>query len=400
MTGDESIGARIKRFRGKLLTQQQLADAARVSVDLIRKLEQGQRLTASVGSLHKIARALDISLSKLLGKVDSLPSEDPNAGVVAIRRALTPVDDLVDEPVWEGESLTIYDAERTLDYAWGAYWAGKYDELGALLPQALTQLRATVLDSQSTEQAAARELLARGFWVAGSTLVHLGQQDLAYIAVRQALQEAAKGADPLLAAVLRNSVSWHLLVQGRYEESVRVATKAATSVEPVGDVTLPQLSVYGSLLITAATSAARNQDVDQAGDFLAESGQVAQRIGHDRQDYETPFGPSQQAMQTVDVHVVTDEFAAALAAAKRMPRDTGLPLAAQLRHITDRAYAHAQLGQSEKALSALLTAERQGEDWMKYQTLPRLVVTDLLEHERRVQAPLRGLAQRLGVNAQ
>jgi transcriptional regulator with XRE-family HTH domain len=396
-TSDGGIGARIRRLRGKLMTQQQLADAASVSIDLIRKLEQGRRNTASVGSLQRIARALDIDLGELLAKPGSLPSGDPDAGVVAIRRALTTVDDLVDEPVLEGEPLVIREAQRIVQYAWGAYWAGKYDELGALLPSALIQLRATAFDSPVADQAKTRELLARGYWVTGSTLVHLGRQDLAYLAVRQALGEANHGDDALLTAVLHNSVAWHLLVQGRYAESVRVAVRSANAIEPAGDVLPAHLSVYGSLLVTAATSAGRNRNGEQARDFLAAGAEVAGRIGYDRHDYETPFGPSQVTMQTVDVHVVTDEFGAALAAAKRMPRDAGLPLAARARHLADRAYAHARLGQGQQSLDALLAAERIGPDWIKYQSLPRQVVADLIEHERRIQSPLRGLAKRLGV---
>ena len=397
-TPDQGIGARIRQLRGKLMTQQQLADTAGVSVDLIRKLEQGRRHTASVGSLHRIASALDVDIAVLLAKPNALPSVNPDAGVVAIRRALTAVDDLLDEPVYDDEPLILREAERIIDYAWGAYWGGKYELLGSLLPRALTQLKATALGASATDQVKAQELLSRGYWVTGSTLVHLGQQDLAYLAVRQALDAAHRGGDDLLAAVLRNSVSWHLLVQGRYDESVRVATRSAKTIEPAGEVSAPHLSVYGSLLITAATSAARGSHREQALDFLAESGQVAERIGHDRHDYETPFGPSQVVMQTVDVDVVTDEFGAALSAAKRMPREAGLPLAARARHLADRAYAHARLGQGQQALDALLAAEHMGPDWIKYQTLPRQIVAELIERERRVRTPLRSLAQRLGVS--
>lgn len=397
-TPDQGIGVRIRQLRGKLMTQQQLADSAEVSVDLIRKLEQGRRHTASVGSLHRIARALDVEIAVLLAKPNSLPASEPDGGIVAIRRALTTVDDLVGEPLSDDEPLILREAERIIDYAWGSYWSGKYELLGSLLPQALGQLKATAWSASASDRTRAQELLSRGYWVTGSTLVHLGQQDLAYLAVRHALDAAQLGSDDLLAAVLRNSVSWHLLVQGRYDESVRVATRSAKTIEPSGEVSTAHLSVYGSLLVTAATSAARGNQRGQALDFLAESGQVAERIGHDRHDYETPFGPSQVVMQTVDVDVVTDEFGAALAAAKRMPRDAGLPLAARARHLTDRAYAHVRLGHGRQALDALLAAERMGPDWIKYQTLPRQIVAELIEHERRVQTPLRGLAQRLGVS--
>jgi len=45
------------------LTQEQLAERAQVSVDVIRRLEQGQRRTARFATLHAIAAALDTEVS-------------------------------------------------------------------------------------------------------------------------------------------------------------------------------------------------------------------------------------------------------------------------------------------------------------------------------------------------
>lgn len=390
-----SIGSRIRARRGKVLTQRQLAERANVSVDLIRKLEQGVRQTASVGTLQKIARALDVDLSDLVGKSTTLMSDDPDAGVVAIRRALTPVDDLLDEVVLYDDAATLDEAQRTLDYAWGAYWAGRYELLGSLLPTALGQLRATVHVAPSTAKVEAHELLARLYWVTGCTLVHLGQPDPAFLAIRQALQAADGGSDELLGASLRCAVAWQLLVQGRYEEARGVAVRAAEGVEPTNEVELPHLSVYGSLLLTAATAAGRDQRAQEAQGLILAANQVADRIGADRRDYEAYFGPSQVVMQQTDVHVVTENYTAALDAAKKMPKETGLPLAARARHLADQALAHSRLGNHQRALDALLTAERIGPDWIKYQTLPRQIVAELLDHDRRT--PLRSLARRLGV---
>ncbi|MGQ0775890.1 MAG: hypothetical protein ACT4NY_15965 [Pseudonocardiales bacterium] len=121
---------------------------------------------------------------------------------------------------------------------------------------------------------------------------------------------------------------------------------------------MQHLSAYGSLLITAATAAARDGRRAVAGDLLGSAAEVAHRVGCDRTDYETPFGPSQVTMQTVDVEVVTENYPAALEAALRMPAYPGLPLAARCRHLTDRACAHVNLSQKDQALALLLTVER------------------------------------------
>ncbi|WP_433523527.1 helix-turn-helix domain-containing protein [Nocardia pseudovaccinii] len=393
---DSSIGVRIRLFRGKALTQRQLADQAGVSVDLVRKLEQGGRQTASIASLQKLARALDVDISDLVGKRHGIPSGNPDAGIVAIRRALTPVDDLLGEIPDEG-AIGLDEGSRAVDYAWGAYWTGHYELLTSILPTGLTQLRATVHAARNGAVASANELLARMYWVTGCTLVHLGQTDPAFLAIRQGLAAAELGNDPLLLATIRGSVAWQLLVQGRYEESRKVALRAAADLEPEGDEAPAHLSAYGSLVLQGATAAGRSQDVPEALSLVQAASEVALRIGVDRHDYETYFGPSQVVMQTVDVNISSERYPEALTAAQDMPPNCGLPQASRARHLTDTAVALTRTGQHKRALAALLDAERVGgADWIKYQSLPRHIVSELLDHDRRV--PLRAFARRIGVN--
>jgi transcriptional regulator with XRE-family HTH domain len=63
------------------LTQEQLAERAQVSVDVIRRLEQGQRKTARLATLHAIAAALDtevsISFADRLAPGSTPPGQDP-----------------------------------------------------------------------------------------------------------------------------------------------------------------------------------------------------------------------------------------------------------------------------------------------------------------------------------
>lgn len=63
---ERTIGERIQELRRPTFTQHDLAVAADVSVDVIRKLEQGRRLTASIPTLARIARALGVDLAELL----------------------------------------------------------------------------------------------------------------------------------------------------------------------------------------------------------------------------------------------------------------------------------------------------------------------------------------------
>lgn len=393
----DTLGRRIRCYRGKRLTQKQLAEQAGVSLDLIKKLERGVRTGASIAGLQKIARALDIDIADLVGKRYGIPSEDPEAGVVAIRRALTSVDDLIEVDFDEESVVSLKQAQRAVDYAWGAYWGGRYEVLTSVLPPGISQLRATAHAAQAEAVAPAHELLARMYWVTGCTLVHLGQTDPAFTAIRAALGAAERGNDPLPAATLRGSVAWQLLVQGRYEESHKVALKAAADVEPVGNASNAELSVHGSLVLQGATATGRAQKPVEALDLAAIAGEVAGRIGMDTKDYECNFGPSQVVMQSVDINVSSERYPEALKAAKEMPNHgSGLTQVSQARHLLDQAAALTRTGRHQRALDMLLTAERVGgAEWVRYQTLLKQVVGELLEKDR--QSSLRAFAERVGV---
>jgi len=150
-------------------------------------------------------------------------------------------------------------------------------------------------------------------------------------------------------------------------------------------------------LLQAAVASGRDLRTAEALSLADESSAVAQRIGIDRKDYETLFGTSQVVMQTVDINNSAEQYPEALAAARAMPRENGLTPVAKARHLLDQAAALARTGQNQKALDMLLTAERVGgEEWVKYQTLLRQVVGELLDQDR--QNSLRAFARRVGVH--
>jgi transcriptional regulator with XRE-family HTH domain len=338
---DMNLGTRIRQLRAGAFSQRELADAAEVSIDVIRKLEQEVRHTASITTLQKIARALDVDLATLFGGSASfLSADDSGRGTMAIRQALTPVDDLLDEAVLEvleGQRIDMDEARRIMTYTWGQYWAGRFEELSASLPLAIAQLRATVQMAHSGDRAEAYDLLARTYWVASCVLSRYGHADSAWLAITQALRACRHGSDQILEAAIRGSVSTQLVRQGRYDEAARVALHAATAIEPAGDVTLPHLSVYGSLLADASVAVGHDQRVDKARELLVESKAVAARLGVDRNDYDTAFGPSQVIGRTVLVNVMTDNYVEALDAARTMPHDSGLPLISKAWHHANTA---------------------------------------------------------------
>jgi transcriptional regulator with XRE-family HTH domain len=375
------IGQRIHELRTERiprLTQEQLADRAGVSVDVIRKFEQGRKVNARITTLTAIAEALDVDLSALMSKPTHLETIPPDGGLLALRRALTPM-----VPAPAGDPLERDAIRAQIDEGWVAYWFGDYDAISGFLPTVITSARA----------AGAKDLLAEATQIAACTLVHLGHPDLSLTATESALRDAE---DPLLHAAVAGTQSWVLLNQGRPDDAAATAVRKADDMEPRRRATPAEVSLWGNLLVTAATASARAGDDDEATELLAVAQGAAARLGGPRNDYQTAFGAEQVTMQRVDVAVVAGDHTRALDAAAGMPAVSSLPLAAQARHRTDLAHANAALGRHAEAERLLLEIERMAPRWMRYQVFPRTVVGELLSG-RRPSATLQGLARRLGV---
>jgi transcriptional regulator with XRE-family HTH domain len=374
-----SIGQRIYELRSERaprLTQRELAERAGVSVDLIQKLEQGRKASARITTLTAIARALDVDLSALLGRPTFLESVPEDGGLLALRRAITPVADA------GGEHVSTQDLRAALADAWKAYWRGAYDVMAGVLPGVIADARVSGGD-----------ILAEAYQIAACMLVHLGHSDLSLIAVSKAL---ATVNDPLLRAALVGTESWVLLNQGRPDDAAITAIREADEIEPRRKTSPQHIAMWGNLLVTGATAVARDGNAEEAQDLLRPTRGAAVRIGENRNDYQTSFGVPQVVMQSVDVAVVDGDYARALDAAGQMPKASGLPLAAKARHMTDLAHAHVKLGRYGEAETIVPGIEQLAPQWIRYQVFPRTVVAEIVNH-RRPSPKVRALARRLGV---
>jgi transcriptional regulator with XRE-family HTH domain len=380
----ETIGyqlRRLRRLRG--LTQEELADRANVSRDLVAKLEQGRRHTARITSLASLARALDVELSALVERATPmLETEDGEAaGLVALRDALTCL-----PASGEEEPTPAHVLRRSLDEAWRGYWAGRYGRLCSTLPGLISEAR----------QSANAELLAGFYQVASCVLCQVGKDVLGYIAADRGIQAAKEGDDELLHATLHGTLGWIFLHQGRYPDAEQVAVRAADAIEPrLGSASPEHLSVWGSLLLSALPATAARGDADTAEDLLSLAGAAALRLGTERNDYQTGFGPAKVAQESVHCAVALGETGRALELAPRVPRQR-LATAAHGRHLLDVAQAQADHRRDRDAVDTLLAAERLSQEWLRHQALARHLVFEL---QKRDVSQLDGLAQRMGLTS-
>src|SRR5215213_5715691 len=107
------IGEQIVRLRhARGLTQEELAHRAGLSVDVIRRLEQGQRSTARLETLEKIAKGLDADASVVFAARGQAASEAASREAAKAEhstdagpRALSPPDPATPQPRHPGRVM-------------------------------------------------------------------------------------------------------------------------------------------------------------------------------------------------------------------------------------------------------------------------------------------------------
>ncbi|OON82211.1 helix-turn-helix domain-containing protein [Streptomyces tsukubensis] len=395
-----SIGDRIRNLREfRDVTQEQLAQRAGVSVDTVRKLEQGSRQSARINTLRALARALDVQLERLVGQPTVTQELSDDGGLIALRDAIQDVsalpgvlaDDDIEDPPDEGSWADAVRAATRL------YWAGELSELSSTLPLLLRDGRAV---ARETGTEPVWQQLALAYQLAASLAAQAGHPDWAFQAVEKQLAADRKASDPLAEGMGVSTLSWVLLRQGRWEQAQRVAETKADALEPsIRRATAARYAVYGNLLVAAATPAARGGNQSGAQQLLNYAECAATRSGAVRV-YGSAFSVTDVRTQQVNIALAGEESRPGEALRLSARVDVGAisrPVHAAS-HRVDVAQAQYETGDGNGALATLLEVESQQPEWIKFQTLAATTVREMLEDERRRNTRLRGLASRLGVD--
>jgi len=131
---------------------------------------------------------------------------------------------------------------------------------------------------------------------------------------------AEQSGDQLCCASAAQFASWIYRRQGRYDESQQVATRAAERYEPRMSTAEPaQLSIWGGLLVEASGAAARANRPTDADDLLAVAAAAAARLGEDRWDRWSVFGPRLVAQTRVINACEMGDYETACRAADQVP---------------------------------------------------------------------------------
>jgi transcriptional regulator with XRE-family HTH domain len=395
-----SAGDRLKTARrAASLTQEQLAERSGVNVDTIRKLEQNQRQSMRVSTANALASAVGVDTpALLLGQEPEEAQDDP--GLRLLREALAPAVDFApaaDSP--EADAPPDLRALRNAaEDAWSHYHAGQFTALAQMLPQLISEARVAAREYAGDPAADAHAVLAKALQLGAHTAVQNRMEDLALLGLDRAQSAARLSSDPLLPSMMLNSVAWIFLRTGRLPDCEQVAVTAADSIEPTFRTSPPaQIAVYGGLLLSAATAAARDSRPDAARDLVRVAQAAAHRAGEDSTDrWVTVFGPTSVAMQAVSLETAAGEWGQALSLARRVPLSSTVPVSWKARFLLDVAHAQAETYRDADAVETLRSARAIAPAWTQRAGLARAVTRELVARRSRPRG-ITALADFLGI---
>ncbi|MGG7571985.1 helix-turn-helix domain-containing protein [Streptomyces sirii] len=402
--GNDTQADRLRDFRrSRGLTQEGLAQRAGLSLGVIKKIERGG--TARIETYHALARALKVRTSALFepgSPHSTLRDDGDKMTLMLMRQAVAPPITVSGRPGL-GDSIAVdpdlRHLRRTADALAKSYYRDDYGQVADLLP-ALVRSTGIALEyfDGGPEHTEALKLRADVLQMAGRYLTQVRAYDLAQLALRDAVQDAAAAADRTGAASAIYLQGWTLVRQGRLDEAEQLAVVTADEIEPrISRASQKELGVWGRLLIRASSAAARNNRAREAREVLRLARTAGAALGGSTATELCSWGRfnwSAVAFQAVENQLVAEKPDRVLGLAARIPKSATATSNTWNRHMLDVAQAHAMLRHSDEATGLLAGLHEQAPEWLRHQRLAtETFQTVLRSNKRRLTRQQRDLAR-------
>ncbi|WP_248966323.1 helix-turn-helix domain-containing protein [Sphaerisporangium perillae] len=406
MPDAQLIGERIAYHRKRLgLSQVEFAGLVGRSESWVSQVERGVRPVDRLSVLQKLADVLSVSVAEIRGTAEDEPTatEERPEAFDTLRLALTghPAARVVigtDRPAVTHERITELHERKAP--VWDMVHGSRYTELAPVLAELISDLELAVrLAPDDQLKTDAREQLADTYQAAAAMLSKLGENDAAWIAADRAAFIAESLDWPLAVAASLFRMAHVFLSLRQTTQAYQVGSTAGQALESRirTDPSAEALSLYGAFQLVLAIAAARDNERAQAHKHLNAARETAERIGEDRNDYGTEFGPTNVAIHAVAIAVELGDAGQALDLAQDVDTSHMSP-ERQARFLIDLAQAQAMRRQIGEALHSLEEAERLTPEQTRTHNVARDVARDLIQLSGgRPRPELRDLAERFGV---
>lgn len=403
---DFGIGARIRYYRERQgLTQKALGELVGKTENWAYKVEKGVLPIDRLSVLIDVARVLhirdlrDLTGGVLTGAVSG--SQVEHEAVPAIRRALAMPTSLLASGIGE---VPLEEYRAAVNDVWAVYetqTVDRYADVGSRLPNLLRQGYAAVRDAAGEEQERqAVALLISVYGLAQIWLRRVGEPVQARIAADRGVALADQVNDPALLAAATWNLVCVLTTSGEVADSVALARETIASCTPGEHASVEHLSAYGALHLQAAVAAVRDHQGPVAWDLYQTAEQVAQRIGHDRNDWHNCFGPTNVAMHAVHLRAEEGDTVEALRVADTVEDNPDLPLERRTRYLIEVMNCNRIQRDDFATVYMLKRVTAQSPEEVGFSPLVREAVADLLKREKPMwRQDLRVVAQHIGMTA-
>ena len=227
--------------------------------------------------------------------------------------------------------------------AWALVHASNFEALGPLLARLVPALEgASRRPGDAAAPTRALILLADAYQVAAAMLVKVGDVGAGWIAADRAIAAGERCGDRCLvmAGQLRMA---HTFVDSAEENLALHVLRQAVALAGglAADTEAGLVSLTGACALLLAVLEARRGNATEARRHLKAAVRLARRLGEDRNDYGTEFGPTNVALHEVAVEVELGNASEALRLAAGVDT-SALSAERRARFLVDMARAHVQ----------------------------------------------------------
>ncbi|GAA0546590.1 hypothetical protein GCM10010172_30350 [Paractinoplanes ferrugineus] len=294
------------------------------------------------------------------------------------------------------EPWTTGRAAAALDAASSSYTDSRYAAASELLSPLLAALHATHQTATGTARTTLAEMLARAYALGSSLATKYGDDAVALTLADRGLTAARATGHRITIAASTHVLAITMRRDGHHKGALHLLSTAADQLgADRGQPGLEVIGAYGSLLCTAAYTAAQAGDRAAADTYLREAADAATRINGTARHGMLPFNSATVDVYGIGAYTALGETGTALThAAAVVPAQ--LPTTERRgRFLVDAARAWHRHGRPDRAAHALLAAERHAPEEINRPSVRELVTT-LVYAPTPTPSELRALASRIG----
>jgi hypothetical protein len=271
----------------------------------------------------------------------------------------------------------------------------RYTQLARRLPRLLGQAIAGRDNAAAEEAPLAASRLAQAYNVATQLLIKLHDNGMAWATADRAVQAAHSGDNPMVFAEARRLAATVMRRTQHRDGAQKLMLDAARTLR--SDTDLPDAAhsaLYGQLLAAASYTAAMREDRDSAWTLLGEAEDAVRRAGSAKTDR---FNLLDLAVYKISISRVLGDYGTAVDYARLVDPARIVSPERRARYWEDTALALHGRSRPQAAFQALLAAERDTPQEVRFRPWAQQLTADLLSRSSHGLPGVREFASRVGV---